>query len=137
MEETRFELQSPTLLDNPYNRLREFVCYAAANFNLRASTEIMIAMDKKSVQTGNCAQYIGTIANVVATSGFNAAGVGPVSEVFGTITGLVAEKVAGKVEETRKHESAKIVEHYLVGFDPESEIWAKFILEAFADIFVQ
>ena len=134
MEETGFELLSPTLLDNPKNRLREFVCYAAANFNFRASTEIMIAMDKKNVQTGNCAQYIGKIANVVATS---AVGLGSGSEVFGTITGAVAEKVAGKVEETRKHKSAKIVEHYLVGFNPESEIWARFILEAFADIFVQ
>ena len=43
MEDTH---ETPTALDNPKNRLREFVSYAAAHFNLRAATEIQISFDK-------------------------------------------------------------------------------------------
>ena len=80
MEELPFELQGPTSLDNPKNRLCEFVCHATAHFNVRASKEIMISLDKEKVQTGKCAKYIGKITDVAVTSGAFVGGLGPMAK---------------------------------------------------------
>ena len=80
MAETTFETQVPTSLDNPKNRLYEFLCYSTAHFNIRATKEIMIAMDKNNAQTGKFAKYIGKVTDIAVTSGSCAGGLGPMSK---------------------------------------------------------
>ena len=55
----------------------------------------------------------------------------------GSASALIVEHMVSKIEKSRKHKSAKLVEHYLVGFNPESEVWLRFILEAFTEIFLR
>ena len=139
MEDTQFESKSlyPTSLDNPENRLHEFVEYAVAHFNLRASTEILISLDKKNVQRGKIAKFVGKIADATVTGAVSSSGLEPIARGIGLVTGKIVEEGLSEIEKRKKHKVAKLIEHYFAGFDPKSEKWIRFLLDAFIDIFTQ
>ena len=56
---------------------------------------------------------------------------------IGTASGKVTEDLIHEIVKRNKHKKSKAVEKVLVGFDPESEVWIKFILNCFAELFIQ
>ena len=53
---------SPTLEDVPLNRIKGFIAYAVAEFNIRGPKEVLISSDKNNAVQSKYNQFIGKVA---------------------------------------------------------------------------
>ena len=131
------DVLSPTEPDNLKNRLKEFMMYGTAQFMQTAATEILNSLDKNNIKAKKYSKYLTKFVGLGATGLSFAGGLGPVSKGIGSATGTMTEELINQIVKKKKHKQSKTIAKYLEGFDPESEIWIKFVLDCFADLFIK
>ena len=128
---------SPTEPDTMKNRLKEFMMYGTAQFMQTAATEILISLDKNNVKAKKYSKYLAKFVDLGATGLSVAGGLGPVSKGIGLATGTMTEILINEMTKKKKQKQSKTIAKFLAGFDPESEVWIKFVLDCFADLFIK
>ena len=130
-------LISQTASDSPQNRFKEFMMYGTAQFMQRASTEILISLDKNNAKSKKCSKYLAKCIDIGVTGLSALGGLGPMSKGIGGASGKVTEEFINEIVKNKAHKKSKRIEKFLEGFDPESELWIKFVLNCFADLFIK